>query len=334
MRRKKRIILTLASCMCTLALLTGCNQSETKTKTGETSTAETEKETILMAVGEENISVEEAKVYAYFLKHQYEGSIGRIIWDYQMEDGSLADYAKEQIQTLLSQVKILKQVAAKQEIQLSEDELEEARTSAIDFLRDISEDDKKENSLDEDLLTNIYAENILANKVFEISTNDVDTNIPDDEVKQITIQYLSVMTKGTDKNGNDVDMTDEEKKQAKKKAKQLLKNAKESTNFMAFAESNTDADEVELTFSKADAPEELADAAFGLSSGKMSGIVEGENGYYIIYCVNDDDEDATAKRKEELILERQKASFEKKFTEWSAEYPIIISTTLWDDITL
>jgi len=313
-----------------VALLAGCNKATNKV--GKASDTNSESDTILMAVGEEAVSIEEAKAYVYFLKHQYEGSIGNVIWDYQLEGETLSDYAKVQIQNLLSQIKILKQEAVKQKIELTEDELEEARTDAIDYLNQLSEKEKKESGITEDLLTTIYSENILANKVFEISTNDVDTNISDDEVKQITIQYLMVMTKGTDKNGNTVAMTPEEKKKAKSKAKSLAKEAKDTTNFLTFAESNTDAKEVELTFSKADAPAELAEEAFKLSSGKMTGLIEGESGYYIIYCVNDDDEDATAKRKEELIMERQKASFEEKFAKWSSEYEIVISNTLWAEI--
>lgn len=320
-----------------LVLLVGCmvlsSCKGTQSKVGKVSDDVPEADTILMAVGEETVSMEEAKAYAFFLKYQYEGSIGDAIWSYQLEGESMSDYAKQQIQNLLTQVKILKQEAKKQGIELTEDEIEEARSYAVDYLSALTKEQKEESGLTQELLTQIYGENILANKVFEISTNDVDTNVSDDEAKQISIQYLEVMTKGTDKNGNAVDMTQEEKKKAKSKAKELLKKAQESSNFLTFAQANTDAKEAELTFSKAEAPKELKDAAFSLKSGELSGLVEGDSGYYILYCVNDDDEDATAKRKEAIILERQKASFEEKFKEWSGNYEIVISNTLWNEIT-
>ena len=59
----------------------------------------------------------------------------------------------------------------------------------------------------------------------------------------------------------------------------------------------------------------------------------GKAGDYIIYCISDDDEDATARHKEELILERQMASFEEKFRTWSSNYEIIVSKTLWAEVT-
>lgn len=329
MRIRKKQYWIVLLCIAIITLLAGCNRA--KSKVGKASDSNSESDTILMAVGGETVSIEEAKAYVYFLKHQYEGNIGSVLWEYQLEGESLSAYAKEQIQNLLSQIKILKQVAKKEEIELTQDEIEEARSDAMDYMAQLTKEEKKESGLTEDLLTTIYGENILANKVFEISTNTIDTNISDEEVKQITIQYLQVMTKGTDKNGNAVDMTTEEEKKAKSKAKKLWKEAKEAANFLTFAESNTDAKEAELTFSKVEAPEDLKEA-FYLKSGEMSSLLEEESGFYIIYCVNDDDEDATAKRKEELILERQKKLFEEEFLKWSSEYEIVISNTLWEKI--
>lgn len=319
-------------------LLAGCNRKGAEAEKQETKKEEEMKETsqdkesVLMAVGQETVSIEEAKIYVYFLKKQYEAGIGDVIWSYNLEGQTFEEYAKSQIQKLLTELKILKQVALKEEISLTNDELEEARGYAVDFLSKVPDEDAKKYGLTEKALTNVYSENILANKVFEITTNDVDTNIPDEDVKQITIQSLMVMTKGTDKNGIKIDMTAEEKKQAKKKAKALLKEAKETTGFLAFAESNTDAPKVELTFSVTDGPEEIKDAAFSLKSGELSSLITGKNGYYILYCVNDDDEDAAADRKEQLILERQMEAFEAKFEKWSGNYEVVVSTTLWDEI--
>ncbi|MEG1458064.1 MAG: peptidyl-prolyl cis-trans isomerase [Acetivibrio sp.] len=309
-------------------MLSGCNYKTEKKKEQE------QKEPILMAVGEETVSLEEAGIYAYFLKHQYEDSMGKVIWDYKLEGKTFETYAKEEIQNLLIQIKILKQEAKKQEILLTEDEQEEARACGVDYLGNVSKEDKKTYGLTLESLTRIYGENILANKMFEISTNDVNTNISDDEVKQITIQYIMVMTKGMDQNNIRVNMTEEEKKKAKSKAKKLWKEAKETTDFLSLAESNTDAKDAEIAFSKKDAPEDLKETVFQLKNGELSPLIEGENGYYIVYCVNDDDEDATAQKKEELIEERQRASFEKKFAKWSGEYEIVSSTTLWNKIKL
>lgn len=357
MNKRKKVGLYVVVFLLFTGLLTGCNKfagekeetevteeiagqaSEQEKKEGKKEIQEEGQEEkprtddkVLMTIGKEVVSLEEAQVYIFFLKKQYESSIGSVIWDYTLEEETIEEFAKEQIKSLLTQVKITKQAAEKLGITLSEDELDEARVYSREYLSEVTEEEMKKYNLSEEFLAQIYGENILANKVFDISTNDVDTNIPEEEVRQITIQYLMVMTKGTDKNGVAVDMNEEEKKKAKSKAKKLLKEAKSADNFLALAESNTDAKEVQLTFAKADAPEELKEISFQLESGQLSGLITEENGYYIVYCVNDNDEDATAAKREELIMERQRASFERKFTQWSADYEIVISAPLWDKI--
>ena len=59
-----------------------------------------------------------------------------------------------------------------------------------------------------------------------------------------------------------------------------------------------------------------------------------KTGYYIIYCVNDNDEDATYARKEEIINERQTKMFKEKYAEWLSESKVDISNKFWDVFTI
>ena len=288
----------------------------------------------LMIVGDENVTYEEAFAYIYMLKQQYETGMGEEIWDFQVGEGvSFQEYAKKQIIEEVTQLKIIAQEGEKLGIVLDEDEWIEAKNMASDFMKMVSEEDAKKYYLTEELMTNIYAEHILAEKVYEVSTNEIDTNIPDEEAKQITIQYLAVLTSGTDRNGNKVEMTDEEKKQAKKKAKNLYKKAKDlDISFYAFADANTDAKEVEITFGKNNIPEDFGEEAMKLKTKKMSKLIAGKNGYYIVYCVSDFDEEATLAKKEEIIAQKQDKLFREKYKEWSQGYKLILSTAVWNEV--
>ena len=53
----------------------------------------------------------------------------------------------------------------------------------------------------------------------------------------------------------------------------------------------------------------VEEAAFALKTGEISNIIEASDGYYIIYCVDDYNEDATLEKKEEVIDERQSEKF-------------------------
>ncbi len=314
--------------------LTACNDGEDSI-VNKKGTKKEQAKSALMVVGNESVSYEEAFAYIYMLKQQYEPGMGENIWDFQVEEGvTFEEYAKEKIVDELTQLKIICQEAEKLEIALDEDEIQEAKNMASDFMATVSEEDAHEYYLTEERMASVYEDHILAEKVYEIATNEVDTNIPDEEAKQITVQYLAVMTNRIDKNGNKVEMTAEEKKQAKKRAKTLYKEALDlDSSFYAFADANSDAKEVEITFGKNNMPEDFGEAAMELKSEKMSKLITGENGYYIIYCVSDYDEDATLAKKEEIISSKQDELFRQKYAEWSKGYKLIISTALWNEIT-
>ena len=324
---RKVVFVFLTSLM--LCMLTACgsdNELDPNAKIKELA------EGVLMVIDNESVSYEEAFAYIYMLKQQYEPAMGENIWDFQVEEGvDFESYAKDQIVDLIMQTKIISQQGEELDIHLTEDEIWEAKSMASRFMKTVSEEDAAKYRLTEELMAGIYEDHILSEKVYEIVTNEVDTNISDEEAKQITVQYLMVMTKGVDVNGNQVEMNAEEQKQAKKEAKALYKKAKElTTNFYAFAETNTDAKEVEITFGKNNMPEEFGEAAMALKKDQMSQLITGKNGYYIIYCVNDFDEDATMAKKEAIIAERKDELFRQKYLEWSERIKLVISTAVWD----
>lgn len=287
----------------------------------------------VLAIGKTLVTYKEALIYMYQLKEQYEPSLGTDIWSYQLEEEkTFEEYAKDEVMSEITQLKIICQKAQEMGVVLEDDEKDEITQMAKEYVQGLSEADIKKYGITEELMNQIYSDNQLASKMFDITTNAVDTDISDEEAKQITIQYLMVMTKGEDKNGKSIDMSADEKVSAKKRAKKLLKEAKEEESFYNFAESNTDDSTVELTFGKADMPTEFGDAAFLLKTGEMSKLIETESGFYILYCVSDYDKDATVLKKEEIISENQNKMFEDTYADWSKQFEIAVSTSLWDQI--
>ena len=196
--------------------------------------------------------------------------------------------------------------------------------------------EKKKYALTVQNVQRMFEDNILANKMFYVATDAADTNVTDDEAKQIKIQYLELITKGTDKNGRKINMGVSDKAKTYKRIKEMLKEAKKSESFLDYAEANTDSSTSEAIIGKDTKllDKEAIDAAFSLKKGKMSNVIGGKTGYYIIYCVNDNDEDATYARKEEIINERQTKMFKEKYAEWLSESKVDISNKFWDVFTI
>lgn len=318
--KKWRIYMIFALLLCLTA--TGCGKDKDKK---QDSVKSVKKEAVLMAVGKDTVSSQEAMAYLYLLKRQYETSLGKDIWSLKMGgEKDFEDYAKEAVISHLTQLKIICQEAEKEGVSLDEEERYEAGKAARALLETASEEDVKQFELSEEVLTEVYADNTLAARFFDVTTAEVDTNISDEEAKQITIQYISVNTEG---------LTGKQKKDAKKEAKALYKKAKETTSFLNLAASNSDSDTVELTFGREDMPEEFGQAAMELKTGEISPLIEGEKGYYILYCITDFDEKATTAKKEAVIDAKRDTLFREKYKEWSGEHKVVVSTALWNEIS-
>lgn len=350
--------MALALCLAgsNIALNTGCQKQENKQKaaeentvsetaanettdSGEENTSVEEKninlDSSVMAVGNEKISFREVMFYVYYLEKQYEEGFGKDLWNYQMdEEQTMEDYVKDQIVSEITEIKIIVAQAEKAGYSLSAEEENEAKTKASNFLKSVSEEDQTEYGFTQEMIENIYKEHALVQKTYDIVCGQVNTSISDEEAKQITVQVLTVLTQGKDRNGKTINMDDDAKATAKKRAKTFLKEGKKSENFASYAESNSDLKQVEYTFGKDDAPEGFGETALTMSTGEFSDVVEGSNGYYIIYCVSDFDEEKTTAKKEEMIEAEQIKLFQDTYTKWSAEYETIVSKTLMNQIKM
>jgi len=288
---------------------------------------------IIMTVGDDKVSYGEVLFYMYQASKEYANTLGDGIWQVTMEDGNtFHNYAKEQILKEITELKIINLKAKSQGVVLTEDELDDVRQQASDFFRGVSEEDMEKYKFSDEVVEKIYEEHALANKMYDVTTGQVETNIPTEDAKQIRVQSMVVITNGVDKNGVKISLKDEEKKKALKKLKKLVKEAKETDSFFSVASANSDAKQVEYVFGKEDMPNEIGQEAFELKTGEYSPIFEKEDGYYVLYCVNDCDEDATQDKKEEIIQAKQDKVFEESYTEWSREYKVQLSTKIWKKI--
>lgn len=288
---------------------------------------------IMMTVGSSSVIKEEALFYIYQLKSKYGDSLGSDIWNMDIGDGQrLGEYALEETKRQLMEIKIICQEAQKQGVVLLDEEKEDARAKAQDYMSKVPEKDKQDYGITQELVEKVYMENMLASKMYDVTTAGVTAEISDEDARCADIQYIQVMTHGNTKEGVPIDLTESEEEDAKKRAQELLKDGRKSEDFQSFAQVNTDAASVELTICRGEGPAEIESAALSLKSGEFSPVVEGKEGYYIIYCVNDSNEDAIMKKKEELITKAQDEKFMEEYTKWSEEYEVVISSAEWENL--
>lgn len=317
----------------------GGDVKETVSNVEETPKAAEEEEeldpdaVILMTVGKSSVTREEALFYIYQLKSKYGDSLGSDLWNMDIGDGQkLGEYALEETKRQLMEIKIICQAARKQGIMLIGEEEKEAKQKAEEYMEKLSAEGRQDYCITTELVEKVYKENMLASKMYDVTTAEVTAEVSDEDARCADIQYIQVMSHGITKDGVSIELNPEEEKAAKKRAEDLLKTAKKSEDFKSFAQFNTDAAEIELTICRGEGPVEIEEAALALHTGEFSSVVEGKEGYYIIYCVNDSNEDAMMKKKEELIVKAQDEKFMEEYSKWSEECQVVISSTEWENL--
>lgn len=291
-------------------------------------------ESYAMEVGETKVYYNEIMVYVLLLKQEYEPSLGSEVWDFTTsENEKFAEMAKEDIIDQITELKIITNEAKNLGIELDEDEKEIALTAANTHYDAMSQKAKKDYGITLGTLIQVYEDNLLATKVFESVTVDIDTEVPDEEAKQIKVWQIKVNTTKVTKDGTVTPYTTKEKDSALKKARKLLKSAKKTEDFYQLAKESSESEEIEVVFGKGDREKVIEDISFGLKEGEISDVAVTEDGFYILYCVSEFDEDATADKKEDIIVKRQMEMFQTIYEGWLDEYPVVVHEKVWNFVS-
>ena len=249
-------------------------------------------------VNGQKITVSEYETTLALYKQSVEAMYGKNVWDTEVEKGvKYRDKFKENILDQMINVEVVYEQAkkdnllpTKEEVDKKYNELKKNIDSDKGYKKDMEKiganDEFLRTQQEQDLAVQNYKEHF--DKTIKISDEEMKKYYEDhkkdyykDEVKA---SHILVSTQ--DKNGKP--LSDEKKKEAKKKAEDLLKRAKSGEEFSELAKENSDdpgsaAQGGDLGyFSKGMMVPEFEKAAFNLKPGEISDIVESSFGYHII----------------------------------------------------
>lgn len=292
---------------------------------------------VLLRIGDLEISYGEVVLYMQSTKEKVETLYGKEVWDYVLDDAGTT-YAEKLKEELLKQITYTKIVCAQAEslgISLTEDERMNVDEYTDNYLANFSNEEMAYYGITRELVWGIYADNLLATKIYESLTLNVDMDVSDEEARHPVLWYLFVAKYALAEDGTHVALDEEGLERVRERAEELAGEAKETDDFYGFARENTDdTDEVEIIIGRGEMYEELEKIAFGLQEGETSGLIETEDGYFVLHCANYMDEDATDQAKVDIILDRQEHAFSNSYTVWEAETPVWVDTVLWNEIDI
>ena len=302
----KRILSVVTIGVMTAATLAGCGNKGTDGASAASSDA-------AVTMDQGSISMGEARLYAYVMRNQYEAYYGSSIWDMEVEEGvTLGDSMKDVVTDQLVQMIILSSQAEDYGVSLNDEDNQAVEEYVENFKTNIGEDVMEKEGFTEDNIRSVVQKSTLAGKVSQAMFDAEEVELTDEEKADATcikVQHILISTIDTtkkDDEGNNVDMTDEEKEvylaEQKEKAEEALARAKNGEDFQALAdEYSSENAGFEFSFDKngydpvnmSSMVEPFYTAAWQLGEGEISDLVESQYGYHIIKCVSLNDEEAT-----------------------------------------
>jgi len=280
---KKRLAIILSSLLCISSV--GCSS---KINANE----------VVAKVNGNKITVKQFQSTLALYKQSLESMYGSAIWDTEVEEGvKYKDKFKDIMLDQMIDIEAVCEQARKEKLVPTTEEVDKA----FDDLKKNIDADKeyknqlKEMGIDDTYLRNQQEQDLTIQKYKE--NFDKNVKITDEEMKKYyeehkkdyykdEVKASHILISTVDDNGKP--LSEAKKKEAKKKAEEVLKKAKSGEEFSELAKEYSDdpgsaANGGDLGyFTKGQMVQPFEEAAFSLKPGEISGLVESEYGYHII----------------------------------------------------
>lgn len=318
---KKQIAAVLAAVLCLLAL-TACGQGGTKI-VFTTGFGKNE----IFRIGRESCTKEEVMVYLTNTQNQYESVFGEEIWDISHKGITLEQNVKEMILASLTQIKTMYLLAEEKGLSLDEAEEEKVQAAAEEYFGSLNETEKELMGVKQETIEKMYREYALASKVYQEIIKDINPEISDDEARTITVQYIFIAASQGEE-GSDAQAAYDKISEIHG----LAVNGEQ--DFAEIASKYSEDETITCSFGKGEMESAFETAAFMLETNEISGIVEGEKGYYIIKCLSTFDREETDARKLEIVEQRRREAFGQEYDAFAETLTKSMNEKAWNEVAL
>ena len=306
-RAGKRIAVLLAAAMLA-GSLTGCGllkNTEIVFTTGLSGDQ-------LFKIGKSVCTLPEAMIYVMDYQRQYEGVYGVEMWEHDFGGVTIEEYVKDTIVDQLASMKAITLLAGDYGVELDSSEEERVSEAADAYYGALTEDQIRYMDLELEDVEALYRDHALSGKVYEEITKDVNTEVSDDEARIITVQQIYLDSPET--------------------AQSVKEQLDAGRDFASVASAYSQNSQITWTFGRGEHDEAYDEAAFALENDQVSGIVETADGYYILKCMDNFDQEATEANKVTMVEKRRDELFESVYEQLVAETPSQFSRKLWEKV--
>lgn len=305
--------------------------------------------TVAATYGSENIYLDEAN---FFLRYQ-QWVQEAMYWDYMSYfgytdlwtapggDGSktMADSLKEEVMAQLWQTRVLRDHAEEYGVSLTEADQTRITEAVAAVHENFAEDFFQYVNNDDARLAEWFTQNALAVKVWDAVKQSAEVSVSDEECQMFTIESVLVTNPSEAEESAAAEETEAAAEESEEDAltgealaDEVLARLEAGETFDSI---NEDLGVTSSTNSylktSSDPSDTLFVAGVTMATGEVRKIAT-DNGWYVIQCVSDLDEDATADKKASVEDEKREAYFNEVYAGWAAESPAFEVKSCWNDV--
>ncbi|MEG0215860.1 MAG: peptidyl-prolyl cis-trans isomerase [Hungatella sp.] len=262
-----------------------------------------------------NYSLAQSMIIVTTERNRYQQVYGDQIWSVSLDqEETFQTYLLKEVQRFLQDMKTMTLLAENQEVTLTSAEKDRIRRLSQTYYEGLTEDDIRYMGIKQEDVVTMYQEYYLANKVVGELTKELDLEVSDSEAKVISLQQIKLASAETGQQVYEAVTA-------------------EGADFAAHAKATSTDPQMDRLLGKGDEAAVFEEAAFALTTGQISPLIEYNGAYYILKCIDDYDETATAERKTLIYEERKNQVFRQIYSQFQVEHKINFSEDMWKKIT-
>lgn len=254
----------------------------------------------LFKLEDEVCTKQEAMIFILSQKARYENLYGKDIWSVRIQEQTFSEYMRDKLQDFLAKMKCMVLMAEEYGVELSEEETLKVSQAAETYFSGLSPDVIEATGIRQTDAETVFHDYYISSKLIKQLTADVSAEISEDEARVIIIQQIFINTDG---------LSAEEKEGKRTEAAQVKAQADAGADFAGLAKARNEAEEFELHVARGDTEAQFEEAAFQLSSGQISDVIETKYGFHIIKCIDNYEEQETAEHKAKLARKCKEDKF-------------------------
>ena len=264
---------------------------------------------------EKGYSLPEIMVIAMTEKNRYEEVCTEEIWKASVDSNEdFESYLTGQIRDFMEELKVMNLLAQEREMSLTAQERASMAAAAKEYYGNLTKEDIRHMDVTEDEIRAVFEDYCMAEKLVEELTNGINLEVSDSEAKVIRFEQAETSERST----------------AEELAAAV---SQENADFRRCAEA-AGLTVTERQLGRKEETKEFEEAAFALTSGQISGVIESDGLFYVLKCTNDYDEEATAARKQVIYEERKRKAFQEIYDNFRETVTLTYTGDPWSKLDL